>query len=428
MTPRLVLIGAGSSVFGYNSVLDAANIEALQGSTLVLHDIDEARLEKMGSLAERMVEATGYGMEVEWTADREDALVDANFVILSIAMDRMNRWRMDWEIPFKLGIKQVIGENGGPGGLFHTMRNIPPVLAICSDMEDYCPEALLLNYTNPVPRICLAIDRYTDINVVGLCHEVKGQLKRLSEIMGVPKSLLDGVSAGLNHFSWFKHLRLTNGEDAYPLLDDALEKTPSFQPLCRAIYQRFGLYPSTDENHLGEYLAYAWQACLEEDRGLAWISKMADHGERNWRRINRIIQREEPFEVKGRLSGERAMHIIGGILSNSRHLELQANLPNAGQISNLLEGAIVETPAIVDSSGIKPLYVGELPEGLAALCNIQTLVTELAVEAGVHGDKDLALQAVLADPVVHDIEAGKKAFKALLEAHSDLLPQFTDAA
>jgi alpha-galactosidase len=428
MTPRIVLIGAGSSVFGYNSVLDAANIDALQGSNLILHDIDEARLEKMSSLAKRIVDATGCGIEVEWTADREDALADADFVVLSIAVDRMNRWRMDWEVPFKLGIKQVIGENGGPGGLFHTMRNIPPVLGICSDMEDICPEALLLNYTNPVPRLCLAIDRYTDITVVGLCHEVEGQMKRLSEIMGVPKSLLDGVSAGLNHFSWFKHLRLTNGEDAYPLLDDALEKTPSFQPLCRAIYQRFGLYPSTDDNHLGEYLAYAWQACLEEDRGLNWIERMAEHGDRNWRRINGIIEGEEPIDVKGRFSGERVMHIIGGIVSNSRHMEIQANLPNAGQVSNLLEGAIVETPALVDRSGIKPISIGELPEGLAALCNIQTLVMELAVEAGVQGDKDLALQAVLADPVVHDLEAGRKAFKALMEAHRDLLPQFTEAA
>ncbi|MBC8224862.1 alpha-glucosidase/alpha-galactosidase [Candidatus Bathyarchaeota archaeon] len=428
MTPRIVLIGAGSSVFGYNSVLDASNIEALCRANLILYDIDEAKLEKMGSLAERIVEVTGSGIEVEWTADREDALADADFVVLSIAVDRMNRWRMDWEIPFNLGIKQVIGENGGPGGLFHTMRNIPPVLAICSDMEDCCPDALLLNYTNPVPRLCLAIDRYTDIKVVGLCHEVEGQLERLSKIIGVPKSLLDGVSAGLNHFSWFKHLRLTNGDDAYPLLDDALEKTPGFQPLCRALYNKFGLYPSTDDNHAGEYLAYAWQACPDEARGFNWIDRMEEHGERNWRKINGIIKGDEPLDVKGRFSGERMMHIIGGIVSNSRHTELQANLPNDGQIPNLLDGAIVETPAFVDSSGINPIGVGELPEGLAALCNIQTLVTDLVVEAGVHGDNDLALQAILADPVVHDLEAGKKAFKALMEAHADLLPQFTDAA
>ena len=428
MTPRIVLIGAGSSVFGYNSVLDASNIEALHGANLVLHDIDEARLQKMGALAERIVEATGSGIEVDWTADREDALVDADFVVLSIAVDRMNRWRMDWEIPFNLGIKQVLGENGGPGGLFHAMRNIPPVLAICSDMEEFCPDALLLNYTNPVPRICLAIDRYTDIKVVGLCHEVETQLKRVSQVMGVPKSLLDAVSAGLNHFSWFKHLRLTNGDDAYPLLDDALENKPGFQPLCKALYNKFGLYPSTDGNHVGEYLAYAWQACPEEVRGFNWIDRMVEHGERNWRKINGIIEGESPLDVKGKFSGERVMRIIGGIVSNSGHMELQANLPNDGQIPNLIDGAIVETPVVVDSRGINPISVGELPEGLAALCNIQVLVTDLVVEAGVHGDRNLALQAILADPVVEDLEAGEKAFKALMEVHEDLLPQFADAA
>ena len=139
MTPRIVLIGAGSSVFGYTSILDASNIEALQGVDLILHDTDVARLDKMGLLAERIVETTGCGIEVKWTPDREDALADADFMVLSIAVDRINRWRLDWEIPFNLGIKQVIGENGGPGGLFHTMRNIPPVLAICSDMEELCP-------------------------------------------------------------------------------------------------------------------------------------------------------------------------------------------------------------------------------------------------------------------------------------------------
>ncbi|UCH57748.1 MAG: alpha-glucosidase/alpha-galactosidase [Candidatus Bathyarchaeota archaeon] len=428
MAPRIVLIGAGSSVFGYNSVLDASNIEALNGCNLVLHDIDKEKLKRMGTLAERITRETGSGIEMEWIAEREDALMGADFVVLSIAVDRMNRWKTDWEIPFKHGIKQVIGENGGPGGLFHTMRNIPPVLAICADMEDLCPDALLLNYTNPVPRLCLAIDRYTDIAAVGLCHEVEGQLKRLSKLIGIPRSLLDGVSAGLNHFSWFKHLRLTDGEDAYSLLDQGLEGVErGFQPLCRAMYQKFGLYPSTDDNHLGEYLAYAWQACPDKDRGFNWIDRIEAEGERNWQRINKITHGEEHLDVKGKLSGEKAMPIVAGVVSNSRYHELQTNLPNEGQIPNLLEGAIVETPAFVDGSGVHPIQVGELPEGLAALCNIQILIQELAVEAAVQGDRDLALQAVLADPVVHDLEAGKKAFNELMQAHADLLPQFTES-
>jgi len=154
---------------------------------------------------------------------------------------------------------------------------------------------------------------------------------------------------------------------------------------------------------------------------------MEEHGNRNWRRINGIIEGEEPLDVKGKLSGERVMHIIGGIVSNSHHLELQANLPNDGQVTNLIEDAVVETPVFIDGSGVHPIQVGELPEGLAALCNIQILVTDLAVEAAVNGDRELALQALLADPVVHDLEAGKKAFEQLMEAHIDLLPQFTEA-
>lgn len=425
MEPRIVLIGAGSSEFGYNSVLDAANIGDLQGSNLVLHDISAERLEALGPLAKKIAEETGSGLEVEWTVDREEALDGADFVVLSIAIDRMNRWRKDWEIPFKHGIKQVIGENGGPGGLFHTLRNVPPVLEICTDIEDLCPDAVLFNYTNPVTRLCLAIDRYTDVEVVGLCHEVEHQMGHLAEVMGIPASILDGVSAGLNHFSWFLELRLTNGEDAYPMLDEALGKwDPAFQPLCRAMYDRFGLYPSTDDNHLGEYLAYAWDVCPEESRGFNWIDRMEKSGAEKWLRVKRLIEGEEPLDVRGRLSGERVMHIIAGIASNSRHLEYQVNLPNGGQVGNLIEGAVVESPALVDGSGVHPIHVGDLPEGLAALCNIQILVQDLAVEAAVNGDRGLALQAVLADPVVQDLEAGRRAFEELMEAHADLLPQF----
>jgi alpha-galactosidase len=423
--PRIVLVGAGSSEFGFNSVLDASNIEALSGCSLILHDIDEERLGPMAALARRMVHQADSGVEVEATADREEALAGADFVVLSIAVDRMNRWRTDWEIPFRHGIKQVIGENGGPGGLFHTLRNVPPILDICSDMEDLCPDALLLSYTNPVPRLCLAIDRYTDIQVVGLCHEVEHQMRRLSEVMGVPASLLDGVSAGLNHFSWFLELRLTNGDDAYPLLDEGLEKLDApFQPLCRAMYDRFGLYPSTDDNHMGEYLAYAWEACPMESRGMNWIDRMERSGQEKWEYVNRIIEGDAPLDVKGRLSGERVMHIIAGIVSNSRHLEYQVNLPNEGQVSNLIEGAFVESPAVVDNGGVHPVQAGPLPDGLAALCNIQILIQDLAVEAAVQGDRGLALQAVLTDPVVQDLDSARAAFEELMEAHADALPQF----
>jgi alpha-galactosidase len=427
MGNRIVLVGAGSAVFGYNSVLDAVNLPGLKGSNLVLHDIDGGRLGAMAGLAGRMSETTGAGLEIEATTNRAEALDGADFVVLSIAVDRMRRWRLDWEIPFKHGIKQVIGENGGPGGLFHTMRMVPPVLEVCHDIELHCPDALLLNYTNPVPRLCLAMSRYTDVKVVGLCHEVEHEMQRLAPIIGVPTQLLDATSAGLNHFSWFKELRLKNGEDAYPLLDKGLRNAKGFQPLCRALYKRFGLHPSTDDNHAGEYLAYAWEACPPQDRGFNWIDRMEAEGQAAWERINRLIEGKEKLRVEGELSDEDAMRIIEGIVTNSGHTELQVNTPNEGQVSNLLPDAVVETPAVINRSGVHPIHVGELPDGLAALCNIQILIQNLAVEAAVKGDRKKALQAVLADPVVQDNVAAEKAFDELFAAHRDLLPQFEEA-
>lgn len=427
MGHRVVLVGAGSAVFGYNSVLDAVNLCGLRGMNLVLHDIDEVRLRSMAALARRMDEEAGADLEIEGTTDRCGALDGADFIVVSIAVDRMRRWRMDWEVPFRHGIKQVIGENGGPGGLFHTMRMVPPILDICHDVELRCPDALLLNYTNPVPRLCLAMSRYTNVKVVGLCHEVEHELRRLAPIIGVPTQLLDATSIGLNHFSWFKELRLKNGDDAYTLLDKGLKDAKGFQPLCRALYKRFGLYPSTDDNHAGEYLAYAWEACPAQDRGFNWIDRMEVEGQRAWERINRLIKGKEKFDIKDKLSGEGAMRIIEGIINNSGHTELQINLSNKGQVPNLLPDAIVETPAIINRSGVHPIQVGELPPGLAAICNIQILVQSLAVEAAVYGDRKKAMQAMLADPVVQDNVAAEKAFKELFDAHRDLLPQFKEA-
>jgi alpha-galactosidase len=425
MGKRIVLVGAGSAVFGYDSVLDAVNLPGLKGSNLILHDIDEASLASMASLALTMNEETGANLEIEKTTDREEALDGANFVILSIELDRMRRWRMDWEVPFKHGIKQVIGENGGPGGLFHTMRMVPPVLKVCHDMELYCPDALLLNYTNPVPRVCLAINRYTNIRSVGLCHEVEQQMRRIAPIIGVPTQLLDATSAGLNHFSWFTELSLKDGEDAYPFLEKGLRNVKGFQPLCRALYRKFGLYPSTDDNHVGEYLAYAWESCHPEDRGLNWIDRIETEREEAWVKMTRLREGKDTLNVNGKLYGEGAMRIIEGIITNSGHTEMQVNLPNEGQLSNLLPDAVVETPAVVNRSGVHPIHVGFLPPGLAALCNIQILVQGLVVDAAVNGDVKKAMQAMLADPVVQDNVAAEKAFRELFEAHRDLLPQFS---
>ena len=189
MDRRIVLVGAGSAVFGYNSVLDAVNLPGLKGSNLVLHDVDEGRLKVMAGLAEKMNEETGAGLEIESTTDRDEALEGADFVVLSIAVDRMRRWRLDWEIPFSHGIKQVIGENGGPGGLFHTMRMVPPVLDICHDIELLLPRAPSCSTTRtPYPASASPSADTRTSRMVGLCHEVEHEMRRLAPIIGVPNA------------------------------------------------------------------------------------------------------------------------------------------------------------------------------------------------------------------------------------------------
>ncbi len=421
---KIVLVGAGSGVFGYNNILDAVNISALRDSQLVLQDIDQDRLESMVMLAEIMNQKTGSPLEIKSTTDYVDAIDEADFVLLSIEVDRIKRWRLDWEIPFKHGIKQVIGENGGPGGLFHTWRNIPPVLEIAKTMEEVCPDAWLLNNTKPVPRLCLAIDRETEIKTVGLCHEVEHQLQRLASLMGIPRALLDAFSYGLNHFSWYKEIRLKDGSDAYPMLDEALKEAKKFQPLCKAMYRQFGLYPSTDEKYLGEYLAYSWDIISEKHRGLNWINRCEEERKKNWKTINQLIANEKPLNTDSKLSGERAMHIVAGIIEDSGHTELQVNLPNTGQISNLMKDAVVETPAIINKKGIHPVLMDEIPEGLAALCNIQIMVQSRVVDSGIKGDLEKGKHALLLDPVVNEKKKAMAAFDELMKAHSDLLPQF----
>ena len=423
---RIVLVGAGSSLFGFQSVLDALKITTLRGSNLVLHDIDNEKLKTITDLSEKMSAESCSPLKVEHTVNLSEALEGADYVILSIAVERMRRWRMDWEIPYKHGIKQVLGENGGPGGLFHTLRNIPLVLAIAREMEDQCPDALLLNYTDPVATLCLAVSKYTGIKVVGLCQGVEHQIQRLAPLIGVPRALISAVSAGLNHFSWFQELMLKDGTDAYPILKEALANSRGFQPLCRAMYDKFGLYPSTDDNHLGEYLAHAWEVCHPEDRGLDWIERCERDGEKIREMISRLTVDIGVTRVDDTLSGGRAMHIVSGIEGDSNHVELQVNMPNKGQVNNLMRDAIVETPAIISKKGVKPTRVSDLPDGLAALCNIQVIVQRLAVEAGVHGDVGLAHRAMMLDPVVQDELAAEKAFKELFEVHRDLLPQFKE--
>jgi len=429
---KIVFIGAGSVCFGPAMIHDALLTPELRGSTLWLVDIDGEHLEVMAAYAHRLNDALGAGVKIEHTTDRTQALPDAEFVITSIAVLRDELWKLDFQIPLKHGLKQVLGENGGPGGLSHSLRNIPIILDIARDMERLCPDALLMNFTNPESRMCLAVSRYTDVHFVGLCHGIGMAQTTISKALDLPPEELEPLAAGLNHFTWVLDLRRKGtGEDLYPAFRRAIaEKNVEvigiegeYQwevKLCRHLMETFGYFPSPSDDHVGEYLAYAWEYCGTEgyDFDAADRQRVA-----SWKRLRRVADGEvDGLSIEA--SGEFAFPIIASTLTGRNDLILAVNIRNHGVITNLPDWAVVEVPAIAAPDGVRGVHIGDLPRGIAALCNTQVGVQDLVVEAAVHGSRQLALEALLVDPVVDSVAAAEKTLDELLSVHAPYLPHF----
>ncbi len=431
---KIVLIGAGSVSFGPGTLCDLfAARQELAGSTIALVDTDPEALRTMAQVAQRMNKATGNPFVIEATPDRREALPDAQFVIIAVAVKRNERWRLDFQIPLKHGVKQVLGENGGPGGLFHAMRNIPIVLDICFDIERLCPDALVLNFTNPEGRICLAATRYTDLQFVGLCHGIGMSQATIGQALDLPPEEIDPKAGGLNHFTWVLDLRHKHtGEDLYPAFRRAMAEksieeisTNGYSygvKLCHYLMDTFGYWPSPSDDHVGEYLPYAWEYCGLEGYDFDAVDRATEEG---WRRLWHLASGEEPVdELLQHRSGEIAVPIIVGVLGNTHQYELAVNVPNAGLIPNLPSWAIVEVPATVDATGVHGVAVGPLPEPIAAMCHTQIAVIDRIVEAAVGGDRGAALQALLLDPLVNGISQAEAILDEMLAVHRDFLPQF----
>lgn len=429
---KIVLIGAGSVSFGPGTLSDLFGAhETLRGSTIVLVDINADALHTVEQVAQRMNAALDSPFTIQATTERSEALPGAEFVIIAVAVERNARWRLDWEIPIKHGVKHVLGENGGPGGLFHAMRNIPIVLDICRDIEHLSPNALVLNFSNPEGRLCLAASRYTNLQFVGLCHGIGMAQNVISHALDIPVDKIDPKAAGLNHFTWILDLRHKDtGEDLYPAFRKAMankweeieEQVGWGVKLSRYLMETFGYWPSPSDDHVGEYLGYAWEYCGMEGYDFDGVDRSS---EALWRSLRRKAVGEEPVDdMLARRTGEIAVPIITGVLSNTHQYELAVNVPNRGLIPNLPDWAIVEVPAVIDATGVHGVPVGPLPEPIAAMCRTQIAVIDRVVEAGIHGNREAALQALLLDPVVTSISQAEGIRDELLDVHSDLLPQF----
>lgn len=421
---KISLVGAGSASFGLETLHDIARSAELKGSTVALIDIDQEKLTIMRKVADRLNRHFRSSIKIETSTEGEKVLDGTEFVIVSAEKERMKRWRMDFAIPFKHGIRQVIGECGGPGGLAHTLRVVPLILDICREVEDRCKDALVLNYTNPEARVTLAIRRYSRLKGYGLCPGIYERLEAFAKLFGVKVEEFEPFAAGLNHFTWLLDLRFKDGTDAYPRLEEKLREKPDFEPLCRELYKAFHHYPSPSDNHCGEYVGYAWEKVPRNLRGTNWIGMMEKWGESVQKLALSIAEGEYPVESLPRREVSLAVRIINAMVENRRHYEHAVNMPNEGYVNNLPESIVVEVPAVVDKSGIRGVGVGSLPKAIANLCNTQGTIQELAVEAAFEGSYDKALQALLIDPAIQNLDAAKAVLDELLKAHAPLLPQF----
>jgi alpha-galactosidase len=457
---HIVIIGAGSASFGVKTLAAIMRSERLQGSRLALVDRNVESLALMHHLAERLNSEWGAQMTLTTHTHHADALDGAAFVVSAIEVPpREKLWRKDYEIPLKYGVRQPYAENGGPGGFAHAARNIGPVLQIVHDMEQACPDAWFINYTNPMMRICDAIARYSKIKVVGLCHQlhagygIVGYV--LADVLGidVPEGTISGhadpviwprlwrlseqameridiKAAGLNHFTWMLDIRDTRtGEDLYPLFAERWATfDPTFEPLTRRVYDAFGWFPAPGDEHLCEYLPwvsdpitkpwekyeislYDWEL-MDQLRGV----RLDD--------VAKMGQGEESIDHLRHADSEGALEVIENIAGAGNHYHLAVNLPNQGYITNLQEGAIVEVPGLVSGAGIQGLGVGALPQGIAELCHREIVVVRLCVDAAVSGDRQTALQCLLLDPVITDLDVARQVLDDYLETYRELLPQF----
>ena len=410
---KLVFIGAGSMSFGIPMFRDVFSTPEMAGATLALVDIDPANLARMTRLAHRMNEASGLGLNIVSTEDRRTVLAGAHFVVSSIAIERCALWRQDFEVPKKHGIRHCLGENGGPGALFFGMRTIPVVMDIARDMEELCPDAYFLNFSNPETRIVLAVNKYTRIKCIGLCHGVFMSRADLAHILGRPAAGIQVLAAGMNHFQWMLKIQdKDTGADLYPALRTALRDfDPAFRPYTRRMFSAFGLWPTCSDDHLGEYQAYGYEA--------------GEHGYdfEGDARIRVKLEKQIEERVSGAVdvrdwfspSGEKAVELITSLYFNQPRIIPSAVVPNGGAIQGLPGDIAVELPIAVDGTGIHKFHIGEMPMGIRSLMNAQVGPQQLSVEAAVRGSKEIALQALLCDPAVNSSYAAEKLLDELWE-------------
>jgi alpha-galactosidase len=457
---KIVVIGAGSASFGENTLSALLRSKFLCGSTLALVDRNAKSLDIVHRLANRLNAEWDANFTISAHTQHKEALEGAEFIVSAIEVGpREGLWKTDYDISLKYGVRQPYAENGGPGGFAHAARNIGPLMEIVRDMEQICPDAWLINFTNPMTRICDAVNRHSEIRTVGLCHQIYVGYAFVGMVLAEELNIevpagIDGMhadlsnhvlraqvirqvlprveitAAGLNHFTWILHIRdRETGENLYPRFRERFASfDPNFEPLTRDVFDAFGLFPVPGDTHLCEYLPWVCDPITKpweryNIRLYDWDS-WAGMRDFSLDRLNDMANGRLIIDSLMDTDSEGALEMIENLAGGGSHYHAAANRPNIGQIANLPLGATVETPVHVSSVGVNPVHVGALPEPVAELLRREITVGQLCVDAAIEGNREKALQSLLLDPMITDIGVAKQILDDYLTTYKKYLPQF----
>ncbi len=436
---KIAFIGAGSLGFTAKLVRDILTFPLLQDATISLMDINQERLDFSLEAVNKLIEAGQYPAKVEATLDRVEALKGADVVLTTILSGSTDVWRHDIEIPKKYGVDINVGDTRGPSGIFRFLRTLPDMQAIVDDMEKYCPNAVLLNYTNPMAMLCAALQRKTFIPVTGLCHSVQGTAMMLAEWIGAPYKEITYTCAGINHMAWYLDYKW-KGVDAYPLIYKAVterEEVYNEEQVRNEVFLALGYYITESSGHNSEY---TWWFRKRPDliekyctHGTGWnpgeyayILKEYQMTEKTWKDGVRVELAKEVTSEDLERGHEYAAYIINALMGGQA-FKFNGNVPNTNLVTNLPQGACVEVPVWVDKSGFQPVHVGALPPECALMTNLSASIEEMAIQASFEGDPVMVYRAICHDPLtasVLSLAEIRQMVNELFAQHKDYLPQF----
>jgi alpha-galactosidase len=426
---KITFIGAGSLQFTADLVRDILTFPLLEDAHITLMDINAERLEFARQAVVKLIQAGHRPATVSATLDRAEALKGADVVLTTILAGSVDVWRHDIEIPKRYGVDICVGDTRGPSGIFRFLRTLPPMLEIVRDMEKYCPNAILLNYTNPMAMLCGALHRQTHIPVTGLCHSVQGIARRLAGWIGVKYEAVDYLCAGINHQAWYLKYEV-DGQDAYPRIHKAITENPEVyneEPVTNEIYLALGYYVTESSGHNSEYNwwfrkrpdlieKYCAHATGWNPGEYAFNVKNYQKSEHNWKDITRE-RLAKPLAAADIQRGQEYAAFIINALVGGEPFKFNGNVPNTCLITNLPAGACVDVP----------VYVGALPPECALLTGLSSGIEEMAIHASITGDPLMVYRAICHDPLtasVLSLAEIRQMTNELFAQHKDYLPQF----